>query len=235
MRKFDKRLISMDAEPARFLTAENKYVIVDAFAKWRIVDPALFYTKVSGDEAQANIRLLQNIQRELRDQFGERSIQDVISGERLQVMNIVTKKADDSARELGITVVDVRIKRIDLPEEVSDSVYARMRADREKVAREFRAEGREAAERIRADADRQRTVLLAEAYRESEQLRGEGDAQSAETYAKAYSEDPEFYAFYRSMNAYPNVFRDSQNLMVIQPDSDFLKYFNQPTASGKAR
>lgn len=228
VRKFDKRIISMDAEPARFLTAENKYVIVDAFAKWRIVDPALYYTKVSGNESQANMRLLQNIQRELRDQFGERTIQDVISGERLQVMNIVTQKADDSARELGITVVDVRIKRIDLPEEVSDSVYARMRADREKVAREFRAEGREAAERIRADADRQRTVLLADAYRESEEMRGEGDAQAAEIYAKAYSEDPEFYAFYRSMNAYPNVFGAQQDMMVIQPDSDFLKYFNQP-------
>lgn len=235
VRKFDRRLMTMDAEAARFLTAENKYVMVDAFAKWRIVDPGLFYTKVSGDESQANIRLLQIIQRGLRDQFGERDIQDVISGERQQVMDIVTRNADKSAREFGITVVDVRIKRIDLPEEVSDSVYARMRADREKVAREFRAEGREAAERIRADADRQRTVLVAEAYRESEQLRGEGDALAADIYAQAYTQNPEFFAFYRSMRAYNDAFSDGQSVMVLKPDSDFLKYFNQSTLPNDAK
>jgi membrane protease subunit HflC len=235
VRKFDRRLMSLDAESARFLTSENKYVIVDAFAKWRIVDPGLFYMNVGGDEAQANIRLMQIIQRGLRDQFGERTIQDVISGERLQVMRIVNENADRAARELGITVKDVRIKRIDLPDEVSESVYARMRAEREKVARELRAEGREESERIRADADRQRTVLVAEAYRDSQKIRGEGDAVAAETYANAYGQGPEFFKFYKSLSAYQQVFSEGQNLIVMEPDSEFFDYFKNSVSAPSSR
>lgn len=226
VKKYDRRLLSLDAPPARFLTSENKYVLVDAFAKWRIVDPALFFTKVAGNENEANIRLGQIVQKGLRDQFGKRTIQEVVSGERVQIMDIVAKNADTAARELGITVKDVRIKRIDLPGEVSESVFKRMRADREKVAREFRAQGKEEAERIRADADRQRTIILSEAYREAEKLRGEGDASATEIYAKAYAEDAEFYVFYRSLTAYENSFYGGQDFLVLEPDSDFFNYFD---------
>ena len=226
VKKYDRRLLSLDAPPARFLTSENKYLLVDAFAKWRIVNPALFFTKVAGNEGEANIRLSQIIQKGLRDQFGKRTIQEVVSGERVEIMDIVAKNADESARELGITVKDVRIKRIDLPEEVSESVFKRMRADREKVARELRAEGKEEAERIRADADRQRTVILSEAYREAEKLRGEGDAGATEIYAQAYQQDAEFYAFYRSLTAYENSFTGGKDFLVLEPDSDFFNYFD---------
>jgi membrane protease subunit HflC len=225
VRKYDRRIQTLDAEPERFLTAEKKNVIVDSFVKWRIADVARFYTAVAGDDARANMRLDQIIKDGLRSEFSKRTIKDVVSGDRVQIMDIISTMAKLEAQQLGIEAVDVRIKRIDLPPDVSNSVFRRMRAERERVARDFRSRGAEAAERIQADADRQRTVLLAEAYRDAESTRGEGDAQAAEVYAKAFSKNPEFFSFYRSLNAYRTSFSSGEDVFVLQPDSDFFKYF----------
>lgn len=224
--KYDARVQTLDAEPERFLTAEKKNVIVDSFVKWRIADAARFFTAVRGDATQANLRLDQIIKDSLRSEFGKRTIQEVISGDRAQIMEILSTTAADEARKLGIEALDVRIKRIDLPQDVSESVYRRMRAERERVARDFRSRGAEAAERVRADADRQSVVILAEAYRDAERTRGEGDARSAEIYALAFGNDPEFYRFYRSLNAYRNSFASKDDVIVLQPDSAFFRYFN---------
>jgi membrane protease subunit HflC len=226
VRKYDARVQTLDTDPERFLTAEKKNVIVDSFVKWRIADVARFYTAVAGDPTRANLRLDQIIKDSLRSEFSKRSIKEVVSGDRAQIMEILSTTAALEAKELGIDALDVRIKRIDLPQDVSNSVFRRMRAERERVARDFRSRGAEAAERIQADADRQSTVILAEAYRDAERVRGEGDAQAAETYAKAYQKDPKFYSFYRSLNAYRTSFGNKDNLMVLQPDSEFFKYFN---------
>ena len=228
VRKFDGRVLTLDADPERYLTVEKKNVSVDAFIKWRIDDVANFYRATGGDEMRAGNRLAQIIRDGMKAEFGKRTIQEVVSGERTEIMEILTVGANIQAAELGIAIVDVRIKRIDLPREVSSSVFQRMRAERERVARDFRSRGQEAAERIRADADRQRTVILAEAYREAEQTRGEGDAKAAETYAAAYGDDPEFYALYRSLNAYRATFNSTDDMMVIEPDSDFFRYFKDP-------
>ncbi|HHZ88846.1 MAG TPA: protease modulator HflC [Chromatiaceae bacterium] len=225
VRKFDSRIVTLDAEPERFLTSEKKNVSVDSFVKWRIADVGRFYTSVAGDQRQANLRLDQIVKNAMRAEFSKRTINEAVSGDRSQVMRIVTDSSNVQAQEMGIEIVDVRIKRIDLPIEVSSSVYRRMEAERARVARDFRSRGAEAAERIRADADRQHTVILAEAYRDAEQTRGEGDAISTDTYAKAYGKNPEFYAFYRSLNAYKTVFSDANDLLVIEPDSEFFKYF----------
>jgi membrane protease subunit HflC len=225
VRKFDKRLQTLDAEPDRFLTVEKKNVIVDAFVKWRIGNVGRYYTTVGGDPTQANLRLDQIIKDGLRSEFSKRSLQDAVSGERTQIMDVLSTAANNEAGQLGVEVVDVRIKRIDLPAEVSSSVYARMRAERERVARDFRSRGLEAAERIRADADRQSTVIVAEAYRDAEKVRGEGDAVAAETYANAFTRDPEFYAFYRSLNAYRSSFSGQNDLLVLDPSSEFFRYF----------
>jgi membrane protease subunit HflC len=225
VRKYDRRIQTLDAEPERFLTAEKKNVIVDSFVKWRIADVARFYTAVAGDQTRANLRLDQIIKDGLRSEFSKRTIKDVVSGDRAQIMDIISTTAKLEAQELGIEAVDVRIKRIDLPPDVSNSVFRRMRAERERVARDFRSRGAEAAERIQADADRQRTVLLAEAYRDAESTRGEGDAQAAAIYAKAFSKNPEFFSFYRSLNAYRTSFSSGEDVFVLQPDSDFFKYF----------
>lgn len=236
VRKFDARVQTLDAEPEAYLTKENKSVIVDSFVKWRIVDVARYYTATGGDDQRAGQRLRQNIQSGLRSEFGKRSIQEVISGDRAKIMEIMTVNANKVAGELGIEVVDVRLRRVDFPKEVSTSVYQRMEAERSRAAKDFRARGAEAAERIRADADRQRTVTLAEAYREAENLRGQGDAKAADIYAKAYGNDPEFYAFYRSLNAYKNTFSSTKgDMMVLDPGSEFFKYFKTPSgaASGK--
>lgn len=231
VRKFDGRILTMDAEPERFLTAEKKNVMVDAYVKWRIDDVARYYTAMNGDESRTNLRLSQIIKDELRGQFGRRTIQEVVSGERGQIMDILTLNTNKQAQSFGISVVDVRIKRIDLPKEVSDSVYRRMVAERARVAKDLRSRGAEAAERIRADADRQRTVTLAEAYGEAERTRGEGDGQAAEIYAAAYQKNPEFYSFYRSMNGYRESFKDGNDVLVMHPDSGFFKYFQAPRAS----
>lgn len=226
VRKFDARVQTLDTEPERFLTAEKKNVIVDSFVKWRIQDVRRFYTAVSGDPVQANLRLDQIIKDGLRSEFSKRTLQEVVSGDRNQIMEILSTAARREASDLGIEALDVRIKRIDLPSEVSSSVFRRMRAERERVARDFRSRGGEAAERIRADADRQSTVILAEAYRDAERLRGEGDARSTDIYAQAFGKNTDFYSFYRSMNAYRVSFDTKADLLVLQPDSQFFKYFN---------
>jgi membrane protease subunit HflC len=225
VRTFESRLMTLDVETERYLTSEKKNVLVDAFVKWRIDDVARFYTSVRGDESQGAIRLSQIIKDSLRGEFGKRSIQEVISGERSQIMDLVTAFANKQAQEFGITVLDVRLKRIDLPADVSDSVYRRMEAERSRVAREWRSQGAESAERIRADADRRRTEILADAYRDAQQARGAGDAQASEIYAKAYDKNKEFYAFYRSLEAYRSTFKDSSDMLVVDPNSEFFKYF----------
>ncbi len=231
--KFDGRIQTLDAEPERYLTAEKKNVIVDSFVKWRINDVSVYYTAMGGDPLRANLRLSQIIKDGLRGEFGKRTIQEVVSGERKQIMDILTLNAASQAAEFGITVVDVRIKRIDLSEEVSSSVFRRMEAERDRVAKELRSQGSEAAEVIRAEAERKRTVILAEAYREAEQLRGEGDAKAADIYAQAYNKNQEFYAFYRSINAYKDSFSNKGDVLVLEPDADFFKYFNSMQGSGK--
>ena len=230
VRKFDGRILTLEAAPERYLTAEKKNVVVDSFVKWKIKDVSRYYTTMGGDEDRANVRLAQIIKNGLRDEFGKRTIQEVVSGEREQIMATLTANANKQTREFGIDVVDVRIKRIDLPEEVSTSVYQRMEAERSRVAKDLRSRGAEAAERIRADADRQRSVTIAEAYRDAERIRGEGDAQAADTYAQAYKKNPEFYAFYRSINAYRSSFKDQSDIVVVDPGSDFFKYFKSPNA-----
>ncbi|MCF6354254.1 MAG: protease modulator HflC [Candidatus Polarisedimenticolaceae bacterium] len=224
--KFDARIQTLDAEPQRFLTAEKKDVIVDSFVKWRITDVAQYYRSTGGRITTASRLLSERINTSLRDEFGKRSIQDVISGERTEIMALLTKDSDAKAAELGIEVIDVRVKQIDLPQEVSGSVFDRMRAERLRVASELRARGAEEAEKIRANADRQGTIIIAEAYKKAEELRGTGDAQSSEIYATAYNQNREFYSFYRSLNAYRKVFNSGGNLMVLEPDSEFFKYFN---------
>ena len=225
VRKFDARILTLDVEPERFLTAEKKNVIVDSFVKWRIEDVKRFYTAVLGDEGQARQRLEQIVKDGMRGEFSKRNLNEVVSGERTQIMTILTANADKQAKELGMKIIDVRIMRIDLPTDVNSAVYSRMEAERARVAKDFRSRGYEASERIRADADRQRQVLLAEASRDAERLRGEGDAKAAEIYAKAYSKNAEFYALYRSLSAYEKAF-GSGDLLVIEPDSEFFQYFN---------
>jgi membrane protease subunit HflC len=227
VRKFDARLLTLDVDPERFLTVEKKNVIVDSFVMWRISDVRRYYTAVLGDERNARQRLEQIVKDGMRSQFSKRTVNEVISGERTKFMLDLTAEANKQAGQIGIEIVDVRVRRIDLPAEVSDSVYRRMQAERARVAKEFRSEGFEAAERIRADADRQGQIIVAEAYRDAEQIRGEGDAQAADTYAKAYGRDPEFYAFYRSLNAYRQTFKGGNDLLLLQPDSEFFKYFNR--------
>ncbi|RIZ68749.1 MAG: protease modulator HflC [Methylococcales bacterium] len=226
IKKFDARIQTMDAKPERFLTAEKKNVIVDSFVKWRIGNVSTFYTTVAGDIDQANLRLDQIIKDAFRSEFSKRNIKQLISTDRSAIREILTNNSKAVAAELGMEIVDVQVMRIDLPPEVSSSVFRRMEAERERVAREFRSQGAEAAERIRADADRQRVVTLANAFRDAEKLRGEGDAASAEIYSTAYGADAEFFTFYRSLNAYKKAFTNS-SLMVLDPDSDFFRYFNK--------
>ena len=229
VRRFDARLITLDSSPQRYLTAEKKALIVDSFVKWRVQDAGRFYTATGGDEFTANSLLASRVDNGLRNKFGERTVYEVVSGERDILMEEITKELDDIALgELGIHVTDVRVKGIDLPPEVSSSVYSRMSTEREREARDHRSRGRELAEGIEADADRQQTVIEANAFREAEQIRGEGDAIAAEIYANAFNQDPEFYAFYRSISAYRNSFSGKEDLLVIDPASDFFRYLNSP-------
>ena len=229
VRTFEARLMTLDIDTERYLTSEKKNLLVDAFVKWRIEDVAKFYRSVQGEESEGALRLSQIVKDSLRSEFGKRTIQEVVSGERSQIMDNVTAYVDKQAREFGIAVVDVRLKRIDLPSDVSDSVYRRMEAERSRVAKEFRSQGAEAAERIRADADRRRTEILAEAYRQAQEVRGNGDAQAANIYSKAYDKDKDFYSFYRSLEAYRNTFTTANDLLVLDPNSEFFKYFNRST------
>jgi membrane protease subunit HflC len=225
VRKFDSRILTLDAEPESFLTMEKKRLIVDAFAKWRIVDVATYYKATGGDESVARSRLADRVNDGLRNQFGTRTLHEAVSGERDELMAHITEGLNESVREsLGVEVVDVRVKRIDLPQEVSEQVFRRMQAEREKEARELRSKGKEAAERIRADADRQETIIAANAYRDSETTRGAGDAEASTVYATAYQQDPEFYAFSRSLIAYRKAFANKGDVMLIDPDSDFFSY-----------
>jgi membrane protease subunit HflC len=225
VRKFDKRVLTLDTRPERFLTGEKKNVSVDFFVKWRIKDPAKYYTSFMGDERQAGLRLLQIVNNGLQLEFDQRTIKQVVSDDRSVMMDNLTTNANAEVEQFGIEIVDVRIKQIELPSEVSNSVYARMRAERERIAAEFRAQGQEAAKEIQAIADRERTVILAEARRDAEITRGEGDARATEIYADAYGKNQEFYEFYRSMNAYREALGNQQDVLVLEPDTEFFKYF----------
>jgi len=225
VRRFDARVLTVDALPERFLTLEKKAVVVDSFAKWKVSDVKTFYTATSGDENRAQALLAQRINNGLRNEVAVRTLHEVVSGERDQLMADITKKLNDFAHEeLGVEVVDVRVKQIDLPPDVSNSVFLRMNAEREKEARELRAQGRELGEGIRASADREVTIIKAGAYRESEQIRGGGDAQAASTYAEAFNRDKEFYSFTRSLRAYQDAFQSKGDILLVEPDSDFFRY-----------
>jgi len=226
--KFEKRLLNLDQSPRRFLTLEKKDVIVDYYAKWRISDVEKFYVASNGGNIEyAKTELIsQSLDQALRDEFGKRTVQEVVAGERDEILRIVTATSKQLEESYGIEIVDVRTKRIDLPDEVSDDVYKRMRSERVRVAEELRAQGKEAAERIEAVTDRDREVIMANAYRDAEIIRGEGDAQATEIYATAYNKDREFYSFYRSLDAYKNSFKNGNDILLIEPKSDFFRYFN---------
>ena len=228
VRKFDSRVLTLDAIPQPYFTEEKKRLIVDAFVKWRISDNEQFYITSSGGQLSALRTLLtQRVDEGLRNQFGKRTVQDVISGERDQLMNALTADLNTVANaELGVEVIDVRVKKIELPSEVNDSVYNRMRTERERLAQELRAEGNEIAEEIRANADKERTVILADAYKTAEIIKGEGDAEATSTYAKAFNKDPEFYEFTRSLSAYQSTFENKSDVLLIDPESDFFKYLD---------
>lgn len=225
VRKFDRRVLTLDTAPERFLTGEKKNVTVDFFVKWRIEDPATYYTSFQGDERRAALRLLQIVKNGLQLEFDNRTIRQVVSDDRSEMMDNLTENANSEVAQFGIQIVAVRIKQIELPDDVRNSVFERMRAERERIAKELRAQGQEAAKGIQAVAERQRTVILAEASRDAEQTRGEGDARATDIYASAYGQDQEFYEFYRSMNAYRNALSSQQDVLVLEPDSEFFKYF----------
>ena len=233
VRKFDNRILTIDQKPERFLTQEKKDLIVDSYVKWRIKDVVQYFKTTQGDELTAGRLLYENINNGLRNEFGKRTIQEVISGDRAQIMDVMTAQASERAKSLGIEVVDVRVKKVDYPDRVSNSVYQRMRAEREREARDFRSKGHEASERIQADADRQRSVLIAEAYRDSEIVRGEGDAKATKIYADAFGQDHEFYKFYRSITAYTKTFSNAGDVILLQPDSDYFRYFKDPSGKKK--
>ncbi len=228
VRKFDGRLLTLDAPTQRFLTLEKKAVMVDAFAKWRVASADQYYTATSGMKQVADERLARRLEAGLRDQFGKRTLHEVVSGQRDELMANITASLDRLARkELGIEIIDVRVKSIDLPREVNRSVFERMSSERAREAREHRAKGKELAEGIRADADRQRRVLLAEAYREAEEIRGDGDARSTAIYAHAFGQDADFYAFYRSLQAYRDSFSSKSDVLVLTPDSEFFRFMQK--------
>ncbi|MDG2046176.1 MAG: protease modulator HflC [Halioglobus sp.] len=229
VRKFDGRVLTVDSTPERFFTQEKKALIVDSYAKFKVSDTEKFYTATNGEESRAMALLAQRINNGLRNQVAIRTIQEVVSGERDELMQTLTAEMTIVAQqELGVEVVDVRVKKIDLPPDVSESVYRRMNAEREKEAREHRSQGRELGEGIRAAADREVTVLKANAYRDSELIRGEGDATATATYAAAFTQDPEFYAFTRSLRAYQDAFQGNGDIMLLQPDSEFFRYLKDP-------
>jgi len=228
VRKFDARMQTMDARPTRIITKEKKYVLVDAFVKWRIGDIEKYYITMAGDIRQANVRLDPIVRRQLTQEFGKRTIQDLVAGDREAVMNILTANVKEEVTKYGIEVVDMRVKRVDFEDDISENVFNRMRTERDRVARERRAKGRADGERIRADADREYTTILATAYSTAQTTRGNGDATAAKTYADAYGKNKEFYSFYRSLAAYKKSFSNKGDVILLQPDSDFFKYFGDP-------
>lgn len=229
VRKFEAREMALDAQPARYLTGEKKNVIVDSFIIWKIEDVATYYTSMGGDEARAALRLSQIIKDGLRAEFGRRTIQEVVSGDRVKMVEDILTDANRVASNFGIAISNIRIKRIDLPSEVSTSVYTRMEAERERVAKELRSQGAEEAEKIRSDAERQRAVILAEANKQAEEIRGDGDAQATEIYANAFGQNEEFYSLYRRLGAYKNIFQ-GDDMLVIEPTGDFFERFNDSTS-----
>jgi len=235
VRKFERRILTFNNPSEAFLTKEKKNLIVDFFVKWRITDAAQYYRATAGNEDSAAQRLIEIIKDGLRAEFAKRTIQQVVTAERSELIGDMLARASSTARDLGISIVDVRVKRLDLPDEVSESVFNRMRQERARVAAQYRAEGAEASERIRAEADRERTVILAEAYRDAEKERGQGDARAAEIYAEAYEHNPEFYSFYRSMRAYRESLGVEQDVLVLSPDSDFFKYLKRPALESSPR
>jgi len=233
VRYFEKRILTYDApDPERFITSEKKPVLVDAFVKWRIMDAKQYYISVQGDEVRAHIRLSQTVNALLREEFGKRTIHDVVSGEREKIMEEVRTKADADARAIGVQIVDVRLKRVALPQEVAESVYRRMETERKRVANGLRSKGAADAEKIRADADRQREIIIAEAYRDAQRIKGEGDAKATSLYAQAFGQNTEFYSFYRSLEAYRASFRNKTDVLVIEPNTEFFKYLKS-TGKGK--
>ena len=225
VRFFEKRILTYDStQPDRFITSEKKSVLVDSYIKWRISDPAKYYVSVNGDERQAERRLTQTVNDGLRAEFGKRTIQEVVSGERSEIMNIIKERADSDSRQIGIEIIDVRIRRVDLPNEVSESVYQRMNAERKAVANELRSQGFAESEKIRADAEKQRDIIITDAYREAQMIKGQGDAKASRIYADTFSKNPEFYDFYRSLEAYRNSFDGKDDIMVLDANSDFFKY-----------
>jgi membrane protease subunit HflC len=224
---FDARVQTMDSDPELYLTREKKNLVVDSFVKWRITNAADYYTRLGGLISNARNRLAQRVNDALRSEFGNRSVQQVISGDRVEIMDVVRQLTNEETASLGIEVLDVRLKRVDLDPDISERVYQRMEAERSRVAKDLRARGAEAAERIRADADRDRAIILAEARQAAQEVKGQGDAKATSIYADAFTRDREFYRMYRSLNAYRNTFATPDNLLVIEPDSEFFRYFNQ--------
>ncbi len=233
IRYFDARVQTMDSDPERYLTVEKKTLVVDSFVKWRIDDVHEYFTRLQGRLSNARSRLAQRVNDSLRQEFGRRTLQEVISGDRTVIMEAVRQAMVEEAKQFGIEVIDVRLKRVDLDPAISDGVYARMQAERQRVAKELRAQGEEEAEKIRADADRQRDILLANARRDAERVRGEGDATATGTYAAAFNQDRDFYNLYRSLNAYTKTFSGKDDLMVIDPSSEFFRYFKQSGVEGQ--
>jgi membrane protease subunit HflC len=235
VRLFDRRIQTIDPDtPELFNTREKKNVLVDSYVKWRVVDAEQFYKSVGGSEVVAAARLRQTINDGLRAEFGQKTVADVISGKRDQVMEQVRSRADHDARKIGVQILDVRLKRVDFPDKISTSVYDRMQSERRTVASQLRSEGGADAERIRADADRQREIILAEAYRQAQVIKGEGDAKAAAIYAGAFGQNPEFYAFWRSMEAYKQTLHSKSDVLVLDPSSEFFRYFKQPQGGVKS-
>jgi len=229
VRFFEKRIMTYDPpQPDRFITSEKKNVLVDSYIKWRIIDPSQYYVSVNGDERQAERRLSQTVNDGLRAEFGKRTIQEVVSGERSEIMDILKERADRDSRTIGIEIIDVRLRRVDLPKEVSESVYQRMNAERKSVANELRSQGFADSEKIRAEAERERDIIITEAYRDAQKVKGEGDAKAARIYANTFSKNKEFYDFYRSLEAYRKSFIGKEDIMVLDPNSDFFKYLRSP-------
>ena len=234
VRKFDARILTLDAAPQSYLTSEKKALTVDSFVKWRVSDVAKYYTTSGGDEERLRRLLIQRVDAGLRNEFGSRTVKEVVSGQRDELMDKLSNQLNLIAKdELGVEVIDLRVKKIDLPPEVSESVFNRMRTERERLAKELRAQGNEVAEKIRATADKDKTIILADAYREAEEIKGNGDATATATYANAYSKDPEFYDFTRSLKAYESTFGSKSDILLINPDSDFFKYLDDSKAKSK--
>ena len=234
VRKFDARILTLDAAPQSYLTSEKKALTVDSFVKWRVSDVAKYFTTTGGDEERLRRLLIQRVDAGLRNEFGSRTVKEVVSGQRDELMDKLSSQLNLIAKdELGVEVIDLRVKKIDLPPEVSESVFNRMRTERERLAKELRAQGNEVAEKIRATADKDKTIILADAYREAEETKGNGDATATATYANAYSKDPEFYDFARSLKAYQSTFESKSDILLINPDSDFFKYLDDSKAKSK--